>query len=61
MPRPKLPVDVMEFAKGLKAQGIANGSVKYPDGMKITWGDSDPEPVQMTELDKWKANRNAAS
>lgn len=61
MPRPKVPSDVVEFAKSLKAQGIPTGSVKYPDGLEIAWGEGNSNNPTMTPLEKWKADRNAAS
>jgi len=62
MSRPKLPKDAIEFAKKMVAEGIASGSVKYPDGMEVTWSKSDiVGKPSMTPLEKWKAKQNAAS
>jgi hypothetical protein len=62
MPRPNLPIpkDVIEIVKGMKAEGIASGAIRCPDGTEITWGGIVPVS-ELSELEKWKANRNAAS
>ena len=56
-----LPKDVIAIAKGLKAAGITSGTIKCADGTEIQWGQGGPDDAGMTELDKWKAKRNAAS
>ena len=63
MPRPSVPLpkDVIAIAKGLKAEGITSGTIKCADGTEIQWGQGGPDDPSMTELDKWKAKRNAAS
>lgn len=62
MARPKLPEDAIEFAKKLAAEGIASGSVKYPDGMEVTWSKTGVvSNAPVTPLEEWKAKRNAAS
>lgn len=63
MPRPSLPIpnDVIAIVKGMKAEGIASGSIRCPDGTEITWWQDGPSDPAMTELDKWKAKKNATS
>jgi len=63
MPRPAVPLpkDVIAIAKGLKAEGITSGTIKCADGTEIQWGQGGPDDRTMTELDKWKAKRSAAS
>lgn len=63
MPRPAVPLpkDVIAIAKGLKAEGITSGVIRCADGTEIKWGEGQPNDMTMTELDKWKAKRNAAS
>lgn len=63
MPRPAVPCpkDVIEIAKGLKAEGITSGAIKCADGTEIQWGRGGTDGANMTELDKWKAKRNATS
>jgi len=63
MPRPSVPLpkDVIAIAKGLKAEGITTGTIKCSDGTEIQWGNGGPDDQNMTELDRWKAKRNAAS
>lgn len=41
MPRPAVPLpkDVIEIAKGLKAEGITSGVIHCADGTEIEWGD----------------------
>ena len=63
MPRPSVPIpkDVIAIAKGLKAEGITSGAIKCADGTEIQWGQGGPDNLTLTELDKWKAKRHAAS
>ncbi len=63
MPRPNVPLpkDVVAIAKGLKAEGINAGVIRCADGTEVQWGQGGPDDLTMTELDKWKAKRNAAS
>lgn len=61
MPRPKVPSDVIEFAKSLKAEGIPKGSVKYPDGLEVSWGEGNSDDEAVTPLKKWQAGCNATS
>lgn len=62
MGRPTIPLpkDVIAIAKGLKAEGITSGAIKCPDGTEIQWGAGGANDQNMTELDKWRAKRNAA-
>ncbi|QEW19008.1 hypothetical protein LA6_001187 [Marinibacterium anthonyi] len=61
MARPTVPPpkDVIAIAKGLKAEGITSGAIRCPDGTEIKWGGSQSGEAHMTELEKWKAKRNA--
>lgn len=61
MPRPSLPIpkDIIEIAKGMKAEGIVSGSIRCPDGTEIIWGDSAPVG-KPSALEKWKAGRDAS-
>ncbi len=63
MPRPAVPLpkDVIEIAKGLKAEGIASGAIMCADGTGNKWGDYGAKEKPMTELEKWKEKRNEAS
>lgn len=63
MPRPSVPLpkDVIAIAKGLKAEGIPPGTIKCADGTEIRWGPGGPDDPALTELDKWRAKRDAAS
>lgn len=63
MPRPSVPPpkDVIAIARGLKAEGIASGSIKCPDGTEIQWNQGGPDDPAATPLEEWKAKRNAAS
>lgn len=63
MPRPAVPLpkDVIAIAKGLKAEGIASGTIKCADGTEIQWGQGGVDDPNLTELEKWRAKRDAAS
>jgi hypothetical protein len=63
MPRPSVPLakDIVAIAKGLKNEGICAGMVRCADGTEITWGLDDMKDRHLTELERWKAKRNAAS
>lgn len=54
-----LPKDVIAIAKGLKAEGITSGLIRCADGTEIKWGEG--QGAETTELEKWRAKRNAAS
>ncbi len=61
MPRPNLPApkDVIEIAKGMKAEGIVTGNIRCPDGTEITWGENSKVDGP-SALDKWRAEQNAS-
>lgn len=63
MPRPSIPSpkDVIAIAKGLKSEGIDEGSIKLADGTEIKWGQSTKHSQADSQLQKWKDQRNAAS
>lgn len=63
MPRPAVPLpkDVIAIAKGLKAEGITSGVIRCADGTEIAWGEGQASDAASTELEKWRAKRNAAS
>lgn len=63
MTRPSVPLpkDVIDIAKGFKAEGITSGTIKCPDGTEIHWGHRGPEDPALSVYEKWKAKRDAAS
>jgi len=63
MPRPNVPPpkDVIAIAKGLKAEGINTAVIRCADGTEIEWGEGGASEATATELEKWKAGRDAAS
>lgn len=63
MPRPSIPSpkDVIAIVKGLKAEGIGSGAIRCADGTEISWGQEQSAQMEMTELERWRAKRNAAS
>lgn len=62
MPRPTVPLpkDVVEIARGLKAEGIPSGVIRCADGTEIQWGDVQADAVKPTALEQWKAKKNAS-
>jgi hypothetical protein len=63
MPRPNLPKpeEVAGIATALRAEGFLTGSVQGgPDGSYvIAWG-ADGKTAKVSELDEWRARRNAS-
>lgn len=62
MPRPSVPLakEVVAIAKGLKAEGISVGVIRCADGTEIAWGVGRESDETMTELEKWRAKKNAS-
>ena len=62
MGRPKLPSEAIEFAKKMVDEGILSGSVKYPDGMEVSWSNGGVSSTPgKTPYEEWKEKRDAAS
>jgi hypothetical protein len=52
---------VIDIAKGLKAEGITTVVIRCADGTEIQWGEGGVGKAAATELEKWKARRDATS